>query len=145
MITIPRFLLWIIIWCLLVYAIPAWVDILESAFAEIPDEEPNYTWAWTEKEGYFKVYWLAFEEEYEKYNEWKCKPNEVACGDTLEGNVHVIYYRESTMFNETIPGCNVWTHENLHHWGYNEEMIRDFFPCDQPSKYKTLPHIGTWK
>lgn len=110
----------------------------EEAFGDVA---PNYTWAWTENEGYFKVYWLAFEEGYERYNEWPCKGEEVACGDIIDG-VHVIAYREDTMFNETIPGCNVWTHENLHHWGYNEEMIRDFFPCDQPSKYKTLPKIG---
>jgi len=115
-----------------------------TVFAELVP----YTWAWTQSEGYFKVYWV--EMDYDEFTRGWCMPNEVACGRTFEtkhtdgtySTVHAIYYQKDLKFWKTNAGCTAWTHENLHHWGYNEEMIRDFFPCDRKSKYSSLPIIG---
>ena len=128
--------------------------VLIDVFGAIPYNEPTFTWGWNADEGYFKIYWSEF-----TYSELSahCFPDEIACAKTWYSDyakpVHVIFYSVapayagyddpySWKYNEAHSGCNTWTHENLHHWGYNEAMISDFFQCNVKSKYLTLPIIG---
>lgn len=109
-----------------------------------------YSWAWTESEGYFKIYWLPY-----SFDEFMghCQPKALACtyehtsrrGNTeppVYVNVHTVHYLQGLTFVKTLPGCNLFTHESLHHWGYNENMLWDFFECGVKSKYNSLPRIG---
>lgn len=45
-------------------------------------------------------------------------------------------------YRDGFPGCNIYTHEVLHAWGYTHDMMAHFFTCGVESKYKTLPVLG---
>lgn len=109
-----------------------------DSWIEIAWEHLPYTFA-CQNEKCFPVYYL---ETTPYFFTQYCNPNQQACHVIRDGyyedRIHTITYLKGHMFDKTMPGCNIWTHENLHAWGYNEGMIRDFFDCNG-SKYKTLP------
>jgi hypothetical protein len=61
--------------------------------------------------------------------------------------VHTVALEKGKEFATTLAGCTVFEHELLHAWGYHEQMISQFFPCDRTSIFvnATLPHTGFWK
>ncbi len=77
----------------------------------------------------------------DQYVEQNCKPDEQGCHhkhySELRGVFHVIYVPDNP-FTYTHAGCNIWTHEIIHAYGYNEGMIRDFFDC-RGSQFDRLP------
>jgi len=100
---------------------------------EAHGESLNYTWACNSNECY-KVFYILND----NIVDLLCMPNAIACHRIDTDGNHFIYYPNNP-FTYTIPGCNIWTHEQLHAWGYNENMIWDFFECDKVSKYHKLP------
>jgi len=113
------------------------------------DTSYSYAWAWTEREGTFKVYYLIGDELFKMPEGYETGcPRELTGCHFVEHGVHYVHLRDNA-FDWIPAGCSPYDHEMLHAWGYNEEMISDFFSCypkDHPlyteSKYTTLPVIG---
>lgn len=104
----------------------------------------DYAWAWNSEDGYYKVYYYSFEKETLEMLKI-CQTNALGCHNIYYdeiGKFHMISLVKGHEFDYAIPGCNIYTHEMLHAWGYNEAMISDFFPCGITPKYHTLPRIG---
>lgn len=116
--------------------------ILIDVYAESFDETP-YAWAWTQSNGYFKVYYHVNTAELVKFNPEQgmgCPTMYEGCHFIMDG-VHIVHIPYDA-FRFAPAGCNPYTHEMLHAWGYNEAMISDFFPCGFTTKYQSLPRIG---
>lgn len=100
------------------------------------DNEPDYAWAHTPEKGYFKVYYILNDH---IPNQGTCKDGYFGCHWIVDG-VNLVHIPENP-WRYHHSGCNIYTHEMLHAWGYNDRMIMDFFDC-RGSQFNSLPHIG---
>jgi hypothetical protein len=89
---------------------------------------PDYVWIPNEYEesGYAKSLII--------HNMGLCKPNEIGCTYN-----NFVVLPEGEEFQPVLPGCNLYTHEVLHLWGFTEQMLHHFFTCGEKSKYTSLP------
>ncbi len=110
-------------------------------------EESEYAWAWNETEGYYKVYYYSVND----YSETdRCMEDWQGCEIKWYMNdriIHEVILLEDREFMDTEAGCNTYTHEMLHAWGFQEQTIRQFFSCNPVISFSnmTLPHAGFWK
>ena len=74
--------------------------------------------------------------------EW-CGGIDTTVQDQLKGcylgynNNKVILLDEAYVFQPAYLGCNVWTHEVLHAWGYSHEAMLHWFVCSDFKIYSS--------
>ncbi len=121
------------------------LGLLVHARGEIPDREPTYAWAWTPQHGYFKVYYASVDSIAEVCP--SIPKDAIGCAFMMFDQ-RFVALPKGEEFRETPIGCNAYTHEMLHHWGYHEQSMAQFFNCGGPLPMftnMTLPHTGFWK
>jgi len=109
-----------------------------------PDQ---YAWAGTKDTGYYKVYYAETDTD---TIESLCSTFESpqGCHAIIPAVGHQQYHLVAIPFKggydyyEGLVGCNIYTHETLHAWGYKETMLHHFFTCGKPSQYTELPILG---
>jgi hypothetical protein len=111
--------------------------LISNVDAAIPTEDLPYTYAWKESTGYYKVYIIEVAN-VETLKDLCLHPKWEACHRYID-NTHYVIFVTDKMYDYTPGGCNVYTHEMLHAWGYTEQMLHQFFHCENPSKWKELP------
>jgi len=110
-------------------------------------EEHAFTYACPNGECY-KVYYASMERQ-EMIDYCQLGNDIQGChkeiGFVDKPSVHTIALEKGHEFDYTDLGCTIFDHEMLHAWGFHEQMILQFFPCDGEPLFNSLPHLGFWK
>ena len=127
------------------------IGIYNEAFA-FEFEDGDYTYA-CKSDKCFKVYYRSMERQ-DMIDYCELGNDILGCHKIIYGfdkpPINTIALEKGHEFDKALAGCTVFEHELFHAWGYHEQMIQQFFPCDQSpllmnSTLTKLPHTGFWK
>lgn len=109
----------------------------------------QYAWAGNAETGYYKVYYAETSKD---YIEILCSSLTSPQGchtiipvDDMEYHVVAVPLKGGYEYHKGLPGCNIYTHEMIHAWGYDESMMPHFWVCGEESLYLELPVLGVTK